>query len=73
LQELQLRLLPLPPPSAFSCLSSFYLIIIIISSLAFRALHFLGFASVFGLGSCGVLGLDGHGVAFFVIVQALGK
>lgn len=63
--------------SAFSCLSSFYLIIIIIiiislsSSFAFRALHFLGFASVFGLGSAACLGWAW--VAFFVIVQALGK
>jgi hypothetical protein len=55
--------------SAFSCLSSFYLIIIIIiiisslsSSLAFRALHFLGFASVFGFGSAACL--DGMGMGY---------
>jgi hypothetical protein len=39
-------------PSAFSCLSSFYLIIIIIiSSLAFRALHFLALLPFSGLGA----------------------
>ncbi len=39
------------------------------SSLVFRALHFLGFASVFGLGSAACL--DGHGLHFSSLCKPL--